>query len=658
MLNKIVEAGKGKRTPRHHAAQVEEAVPVGGRRRLAVGRQAPLLAGRRRISHGQRKERIPVVPHRRPYDLRRRIRLHAALLGRLEDATGPRGGHRRPRRTAGRQRSSRGAQAGRRTAAARDARDDGRRRRDHVADDERHAARDLQHGLRDVPALAVVPVLPRGLEGRAAGVRHPDRVRLRRRRAGGRAEVARRPYKKRDERPVPDTLHPALQWCEGRGDGGGEGRLQVFQQTLPRARRADGTDRPGEGRRGGSQGQGDDEPPRRRDNTLRSGHAAAAPDNRRFLRRAVHADRAQEEEDIQRAKKPRGQAPPPVRADLRARDAVAQVRPGRHRREGQSRADRRPAHRRDVLPRRASLPSSGVRHARDSRDVVGLRPPGAQAVPPPPRRDVRLLHRGRSPQSAAHDDRQPHGVVRRVGGGGWPLVNSIPSEEVCAFAQHPDNEKYPVPNVMHYCQRYAVDKYFWGKRKTPHDIFTCDHPLLVDVPSDLGSGNYLRVYPNSKPNAKPREIDAKREKQDAFMLCGLTAATNDAMIHFKDRHCGDAGGGERGRTYSMWSGKATQPEEKPKGPDGQFSLDWGRDEGRDEKCLDRAKRGRESQSWLVSFNLPVHIATPPFPALYCRRSPTYMGASLKECKRFLSQGAESSVYKGTTWKGRQTEGDK
>ena len=150
-----------------------------------------------------------------------------------------------------------------------------------------------------------------------------------------------------------------------------------------------------------------------------------------------------------------------------------------------------------------------------------------------------------------------------VGGEGWPLVNSIPSEEVCTFAQHPDNERYPVPSVMHYCQRYAVDRYFWGKRKTPHDIFTCDHPLLVDVPSDLGSGNYLKVYPNGKPKAKPREISATREKQDAFMLCGLTAATNDAMVHFKDRHCADAGGGERGRTYSMWSGKATQPEEKP-----------------------------------------------------------------------------------------------
>ena len=150
-----------------------------------------------------------------------------------------------------------------------------------------------------------------------------------------------------------------------------------------------------------------------------------------------------------------------------------------------------------------------------------------------------------------------------VGGEGWPLVNDIPSEEVCTFAQHPDNDKYPVPNVVHYCQRYAVDKYFWGKRKTPHSIFTCDAPMLVDVPPDLGSGRYLKVYPQGKKDGKPREIDARKEKQDAFMLCGLTAATNDAMIYFKDRHCGDVGGGERGRTYSMWSGGATQPEEKP-----------------------------------------------------------------------------------------------
>ena len=76
------------------------------------------------------------------------------------------------------------------------------------------------------------------------------------------------------------------------------------------------------------------------------------------------------------------------------------------------------------------------------------------------------------------------------------------------------------------------------------------------------SAEFIKAQ-KGKKDGKPREIDARKEKQDAFMLCGLTAATNDAMIYFKDRHCGDVGGGERGRTYSMWSGGATQPEEKP-----------------------------------------------------------------------------------------------
>lgn len=140
-----------------------------------------------------------------------------------------------------------------------------------------------------------------------------------------------------------------------------------------------------------------------------------------------------------------------------------------------------------------------------------------------------------------------------VGGEGWKLVKDIPANEICTFGSSPDHSVHPVPSVIHYCQRYNVDKYFWGKRKVPHKIFTCDHPLLVEPPIDLGSGKYLNKLPNGKPDSAGKEISAETEKMEAFMVCALTKATNDAMVNFKKNHCEDEGNTKK--TYDMWLGK-------------------------------------------------------------------------------------------------------
>lgn len=140
-----------------------------------------------------------------------------------------------------------------------------------------------------------------------------------------------------------------------------------------------------------------------------------------------------------------------------------------------------------------------------------------------------------------------------IGGEGWKFVKDVPAGEVCAFASHPDHIVHPVPSVIHYCQRYQVDRYMWGKRKVPHDIFTCEHPLLVEPPMDLGSGKYLSAITNMRTMEK-KEMTAEKEKMEAFVVCALTSATNDAMEHFKTEHC--EGGGNMERTYSLLTKKS------------------------------------------------------------------------------------------------------
>lgn len=140
-----------------------------------------------------------------------------------------------------------------------------------------------------------------------------------------------------------------------------------------------------------------------------------------------------------------------------------------------------------------------------------------------------------------------------IGGEGWKFVKDIPSSEMCTFAASPDHTVHPVPSVIHYCQRYAVDKYFFGKRKVPHEVFTCEHPMLMEPPADLGSGKYLSVVPNGQPDSQRKEMTAEKEKMEAFMVCALTKATNEAMASFKTNHC--EGGGNTKKTYDMWAGK-------------------------------------------------------------------------------------------------------
>jgi hypothetical protein len=125
-------------------------------------------------------------------------------------------------------------------------------------------------------------------------------------------------------------------------------------------------------------------------------------------------------------------------------------------------------------------------------------------------------------------------------GEGWKFIRDMPANDVCNIASNPDHSVHAVPSVIHYCQRYGIDKYFWGKKKMNHNIFTCEHSLLIEPPSDLGSGKYIDVLTKGK-NADP--------KLSAFMICALTKATNDAMVYFKSGYCD--GGGNRKKEYAM-----------------------------------------------------------------------------------------------------------
>jgi hypothetical protein len=122
-----------------------------------------------------------------------------------------------------------------------------------------------------------------------------------------------------------------------------------------------------------------------------------------------------------------------------------------------------------------------------------------------------------------------------TGGEGWPLIDVIPAEETCEFASSFDHSKFPLPSVVHLCQRYSVgEEWFFGKRKIPHNIYECETPLFIEPP-----GNVATLYDFKKPpNSKERTpLEPKIVNQHAFMVCFLTSLVNRAAAFYKKNAC-------------------------------------------------------------------------------------------------------------------------
>jgi len=141
--------------------------------------------------------------------------------------------------------------------------------------------------------------------------------------------------------------------------------------------------------------------------------------------------------------------------------------------------------------------------------------------------------------AAAHEKlphlRMDHFMVSNTGAGGegWPWVDGL--EDVCV----PPNEDgiffpgQPLPTVVHYCQNFRAGDYAFQKRRMSKTAFTCDHPLFVDLPKDLGYTTY-RIK-----DGKKEDLDKKQVKRNAFVICAVYRAINAAMVDFKERACGD-----------------------------------------------------------------------------------------------------------------------
>jgi len=132
-------------------------------------------------------------------------------------------------------------------------------------------------------------------------------------------------------------------------------------------------------------------------------------------------------------------------------------------------------------------------------------------------------------------------------GEGWPLIDQVPNDEMCDYARHPDHVRYPLPSVVHACQRYSVgEEWFFGKRRFPTDFFECDTSLLMEPPDDLATAFDFKHPPNAP---EPTNLTPKLANREAFMVCFLTSSVNEAATYYKQNAC--AAGGNLQKSVKM-----------------------------------------------------------------------------------------------------------
>jgi hypothetical protein len=116
---------------------------------------------------------------------------------------------------------------------------------------------------------------------------------------------------------------------------------------------------------------------------------------------------------------------------------------------------------------------------------------------------------------------------------GWGFIDTLGRDEVCRPV---DVEKLPF--VFHYCQRYALGRWFIGKYKLPEQFFfNCSAPLLRVPPEDIAVQYSGYLFPNLQE--RMNYTNDRPIKQHGFMTCTLIDAFNEVADYYKRSHCED-----------------------------------------------------------------------------------------------------------------------
>ncbi|KAL7565366.1 hypothetical protein ACA910_013586 [Epithemia clementina (nom. ined.)] len=158
---------------------------------------------------------------------------------------------------------------------------------------------------------------------------------------------------------------------------------------------------------------------------------------------------------------------------------------------------------------------------------------------------------------------------------GWDFIDDLPNEQVCHdWSHHHDGDTSPTsttmtrkfPIALHYCKRYMYGPLFFSKYRIKKNIMDCDKPLLQPPshPEQLvGAYDYTIRPPLAdlsdrdtyRPIQQQRQVynsNLQWAKREAFMICAMTRAMNQALTHHKQMACPN-GTANLNETYTVYN---------------------------------------------------------------------------------------------------------
>eukprot|EP00531_Pseudo-nitzschia_arenysensis_P001700 CAMPEP_0116118764 /NCGR_PEP_ID=MMETSP0329-20121206/2281_1 /TAXON_ID=697910 /ORGANISM="Pseudo-nitzschia arenysensis, Strain B593" /LENGTH=524 /DNA_ID=CAMNT_0003612419 /DNA_START=192 /DNA_END=1766 /DNA_ORIENTATION=- len=107
-----------------------------------------------------------------------------------------------------------------------------------------------------------------------------------------------------------------------------------------------------------------------------------------------------------------------------------------------------------------------------------------------------------------------------------------------------------LPFVLHYCQRYALGRYFFSKYKLREDMFDdCEGSIMLEPPRNVAEVYDWSMFPNGvehydfspDPKATSEHKEAFKpfaRLRNGWMLCAVVYGVNEAIQAYKRESCG------------------------------------------------------------------------------------------------------------------------
>jgi hypothetical protein len=114
---------------------------------------------------------------------------------------------------------------------------------------------------------------------------------------------------------------------------------------------------------------------------------------------------------------------------------------------------------------------------------------------------------------------------------GWQFLQDVAPQDLALHRPKPAE----LPNVLHYCQNYAVGNFFVSKYYIPDNFLTCEAPLLLEVSNDAVMKSDF--YRNSK-GTKMKFASKKHAIRNTLLATTLATSLNQAATFYKRNHCG------------------------------------------------------------------------------------------------------------------------